>query len=121
MRAGTISRTARDITFPMKNKLITLVAFIAIPAVWAADEPAKLEKIMVTGSLAETVAAPEKLEKVLVTGSLAVPAAEPQKLEKIMVTGSLAEPTIKPEKLEKIMVTGSLETRPAKRESGHKR
>lgn len=60
-----------------KNTLIALVALSVIPAAWSAEEPAKLEKIMVTGSLAEPTAAtgPQKLEKIMVTGSLAKPMA----------------------------------------------
>ena len=51
------------------------MALSAIPSAWSGEEPAKLEKIMVTGSLAEPAVA-----------------AEPQRLDKIMVTGSQAKP-----------------------------
>jgi len=95
---GVARSKPRRAIFPMnKNTLIALVALSVIPAAWSAEEPAKLEKIMVTGSLAEPTAAtgPQKLEKIMVTGSLADPEVAgtgPQKLEKIMVTGSLAKP-----------------------------
>ena len=77
------------------------------------DSPQKLEKFMVTGSLAEPADPPQKLEKFLVTGSLADPADAPQKLEKFLVTGSLADPVDGPQKLEKFLVTGSM-VKPAK-------
>ena len=52
----------------------------------------KLEKFMVTGSMAEPQGKAEELPKFMVTGSLAEPAGEATKLEKFMVTGSMAAP-----------------------------
>ena len=52
-----------------KYTSIALLALLVLPVARAAEEPAKLEKIMVTGSLAEPADAPAKLEKIMVTGS----------------------------------------------------
>ncbi|HEY0946809.1 MAG TPA: hypothetical protein VGD81_16125 [Opitutaceae bacterium] len=85
------------------------------PALASANAPVALEKIMVTGSLADPAAGDDTvaLEKIMVTGSLQDPTEAPVALEKIMVTGSLADPADAPVALEKIMVTGSLAPRPA--------
>lgn len=62
---------------------------VLVSAQTPAAEPAQaMEKILVTGSLADPVDAEVKLEKVLVTGSLQEPAESAVKLEKVMVTGS---------------------------------
>jgi hypothetical protein len=90
-------------------------ALAATPSTAAAESPQKLEKFMVTGSLATPADAPQKLDKFLVTGSLATPTDAPERLEKFMVTGSLATPADAPEKLEKFMVTGSMFQPAAKR------
>lgn len=89
---------------------------VVTPSAAAGTEaPVALEKIMVTGSLADPTAGSEDtvaLEKIMVTGSLQEPTDETVALEKIMVTGSLAEPADAPVALEKIMVTGSLADAP---------
>src|SRR5882724_4035393 len=96
----------------MKNQLLTLAALALLPAAFAAEEPARLAKILVTGSLQDSAAESAKLDKFLVTGSLQ-DAAAPAKLEKFIVTGSLEDPAGAPQKLEKFLVTGSPEDRPA--------
>ena len=81
----------------------------ATPSAQAAAEiPQKLDKFMVTGSMAEPKAEAEKLEKFMVTGSMAEPQGKAEELPKFMVTGSLAEPTGETAKLDKFMVTGSM-------------
>lgn len=96
---------------------------VVTPAAGSADAPVALEKIMVTGSLADPAAGDDTvaLEKIMVTGSLQEPAEAPVALEKIMVTGSLADPADAPVALEKIMVTGSLAPRPVLKRTHAKR
>lgn len=66
-------------------------SLVATPSAAEVDTPHKLEKFLVTGSLASSSTSPVQLEKFLVTGSLATAPGAPVQLEKFMVTGSLAK------------------------------
>lgn len=101
-----------------KIALLGLTLSVASSALVAqnTDEAVQeIDRIMVTGSLAEPAGEPVQIEKYMVTGSLAEPAGDPVEIEKYMVTGSLAEPASDdPVQIDRYMVTGSLASEPIK-------
>ena len=92
---------------------ITLVCFLTVllgaGSLLAEEDVVALEKIMVTGALADEASSDGRLlDKIMVTGALSDEGDETLALEKIIVTGALADEDGEEITLEKIMVTGSL-------------
>ncbi len=90
------------------NTKSVLLAALSLGAVAFAQAQSAAPAVKATPSAQAAAEIPQKLDKFMVTGSMAEPQGKAEELPKFMVTGSLAEPTGETAKLEKFMVTGSM-------------